>query len=143
MMFLSELDFLEKVSVFWSTVFKSLLLQLYPISMKSELANKRLAALAQKASESFGSEEIAAELMSLREIAREEKDPAITKIFRLAAEYIQANGSFDLGYLENDEEDVVEMSDFEYLMQLIIHCEREANRAEIKEFRNLLVSELY
>lgn len=111
--------------------------------MKSELANKRLALLAQKASENFDAEEIAAELMAVREIAREEKDPAIIKILRLAAEFIQANESFDLGYLENDEEDVVEMSDFEYLMELIIHCDREANRAEIREFRNLLVGELY
>lgn len=111
--------------------------------MKSELANKRLSALVQMAAKSFDAEEIAAELMSIRELAKEEKDPAIIKILRLAAEYIQANESFELGYVEGDEEDVVEMSDFEYLMELIIHCDREANRSEIREYRNLLVGELY
>ena len=110
--------------------------------MRSDKANKMLATLAEKASKSFDAESIAEELLAIREIAKEEKDPAIIKILRLAAEYIESNENFDLGYVESDEEEVLEMSDFEYLMELIIHSDREANKAEIKEIRDLLIAEL-
>jgi fructose/tagatose bisphosphate aldolase len=111
--------------------------------MRSDKANKMLAALAEKASKAFDAEAVAAELLAIREIAKDERDPAIIKILRLAAEYIQSNEGFDLGYVESDEEEVVEMSDFEYLIELIIHADREANKAEIKEIRDLLIAELY
>lgn len=102
-----------------------------------------LAELAKKSSKKFKPEEISSELLAIREIAKEEKDPAIIKILRLAAEYIEANEGFDIGYVESDEEEIVEMTDLEYLIELIIHSDREANRTEIKEIRDLLVAELY
>lgn len=111
--------------------------------MKSDKANKMLAKLAEKATKSFDAEGISKELLAIREIAKDEKDPAIIKILRLAAEYIESNDNFDVGYVEADEEEVVEMSNFEYLIELIIHSDREANKAEIKEIRDLLIAELY
>lgn len=111
--------------------------------MKSEVANKRLADLIVKASKEFDSDAIASELMSIREIAKEEKDPSVTKILRLASEYIESNGTFEIGYVESEEDEVVEMTDFEYLMELLIHSDREANREEIRGIRDLLIAELY
>ncbi len=111
--------------------------------MKSEVANKRLAKLIEQANQDFDSDAIAAELLSIRELAKEEKDPAVIKILRLAAEYIESNGSFELGYVESEEDEVVEMSDFDYLMELIIHSDREVNREEIRGIRDLLIAELY
>ncbi len=111
--------------------------------MRSDKANKMLAALAEKAAKSFDAESISTELLEIREIAKDERDPAIIKILRLAAEYIQNNDGFDIGYVEADEEEVVEMTDFEYLIELIIHSDRETNKAEIKEIRDLLIAELY
>jgi hypothetical protein len=114
------------------------------VDMKSEKANKKLADLVKSSKKSWDSESIASALLEIREIAKAEADPAIVKILRLASEYISANDGFDTGYLSSDEENAdLEMSDFDYLIELIIHSDKESNRSEIKEIRNLLVGQLY
>lgn len=109
--------------------------------MRSPEANLSLAKLSKSAKESFDSSAIVKELKSVREMAKEEKDPAATKIIRLAYEYIEQNEGFELGYVE--EEEIGDLSDFEYLMELLIHNDRDANKEEIKEIRDRLWSELY
>ena len=116
----------------------------YIHNMKSEKANKKLADLVKSSKKSWDSESIAAALLEIRETAKEEGDPAIIKILRLASEYIAANDGFDTGYLSSDEENAdLDMSDFEYLIELIIHSDKESNRSEIREIKDLLVGQLY
>lgn len=109
--------------------------------MKSKKANDQLQSLIEKCKEGISPEELADELLEIRELAQLEQDPAIIKILRLAAEYIGENEDFDIGYVE--EEEMGEMSDIEYLLELIIHSDVEANREEIREIRDLLNEELY
>lgn len=101
-----------------------------------------LESLANDAAKDFNADKIVEKLKEIREIAKEEKDPTVVKILRLTYEYIEQNENFDIGHLD-EEEDGLEMSDFQYLMELIIHIDREINRTEVREIRDLLMSELY
>lgn len=109
--------------------------------MKSKEANRRLSELIEKAKEGMSPEAIADEMLEIRDMAKIEADPAIVKILRLAAEYIGENEHFDLGYVA--EEEIGEMSDLEYLLELVLHSDREANREEIRAIRDRLNEELY
>ena len=109
--------------------------------MKNTKANKILEDLAAASAKEFNAEEIVEKLKELRELAKEEKDPTVVKILRLAYEYIEQNGNFDIGHI--DEEEGLDMSEFQYLMELIIHIDREVNRQEVREIRDLLIGELY
>lgn len=128
--------------------------------MRSAEANQELEKLARLSVEDFDAELIVEKLKEIREIAKEEKDPAVIKILRLCYEYIEENEDFDLDYFEktrnlqlegeeDDEEDDdteiddMGMTDFEYLMQLIIRSSNESNRIEIGHFRDILYEELY
>lgn len=110
-------------------------------NMKSKEANRRLSELIEKAKEGMTPEAIADELLEIRDMAKIEADPAVIKILRLTAEYIGENEHFDLGYVE--EEEIGEMSDLEYLLELVLHSDREANREEIRAIRDRLNEELY
>lgn len=109
--------------------------------MKSKVANDRLKALIGQCKEGISTEALADELLEIRELAKLEKDPAIIKILRLAAEYIGENDDFEIGYVE--EEELGDMSDIEYLLELIVKSDVEANREEIREIRNVLNTALY
>lgn len=91
--------------------------------------------------EDYDRDELVEKLKELRELARKEEDPAIVKILRLCYEYIESNEDFDIGYMA--EEGIEDMTDMEYLLELLLHSDREANRKEIREIRDLLWAELY
>lgn len=97
--------------------------------------------LSAEAAKEFDAEKIAEKLRGIRELAKEEKDPTAVKILRLAAEYIEQNGHFDIKYI--DEEEGLDMTEFQYLMELLVHIDREVNRLEIREIRDHLMAELY
>ena len=80
-------------------------------------------------------------LKEIREIAREEKNPALVKICRLCYTYIEENENFDINF--GDEEEELGMTDLEYLLELMLQSEREVNLQEIREIRDLLTTELY
>ena len=109
--------------------------------MIQEQGNKKIEALIEAVKKDFNAEEVIAHLKEIREIARAERNPALVKICRLAYTYIEENGHFDIEFL--DEEEGLDMSDFEYLLELMIHSDREANLQEIREIRDLLTEELY
>jgi hypothetical protein len=109
--------------------------------MNNQDGNKRLEALIELNKEEINVEKTAAELREIRELARAEKDPALVKICRLIYEYLEENEDFDLGYVE--EEEIGDMTDLEYLLQLMIKSNLEVNREEIREYRNRLTEELY
>ncbi|MCB9246539.1 MAG: hypothetical protein H6606_08925 [Flavobacteriales bacterium] len=110
--------------------------------MKTEKANKMINELLEFVrDEDHDLDELVEKLKELREIAKKEEDPAIVKILRLCYEYIENNEDFDIGYME--EEGIEDMTDIEYLLELLLHSDREANRKEIREIRDLLWAELY
>ncbi|PDH51067.1 MAG: hypothetical protein CNE98_07535 [Bacteroidetes bacterium MED-G17] len=110
--------------------------------MQSQAAIEKLQEIIKKSNKKFDSEWISSQLLAVRELAKEEKDPTVIKILRLASEFIQENEHFDLGFFEEEEEEM-EISEFEYLLQLIIQAEKPANREEITLFRDLLWASLY
>lgn len=109
--------------------------------MISAKGNKKVEALLAAVKKEFNAEEIIEALKEIREIAREEKNPALVKICRLAYTYIEENEHFDINFV--DEEEGLDMSDLEYLLELILQSEREVNLQEIREIRDLLTEELY
>jgi len=108
--------------------------------MKNVDANLKLEKLAVASKKKFDPEAIVDELMEIREIAREESDPTAVKILRLASEYIAENGNFDINFLDEDGGD---LTDFEYLTQLLVNIHKDVNREEIQEIRDVLMGELY
>ena len=108
--------------------------------MKNIDANLKLEQLAVAAKKSFDPEEVVDQLMEIRELAREEKDPTAVKILRLASEYIGQNGNFDINFLDEDGGD---LTDFDYLVQLLVSIHKDVNREEIREIRDMLMEELY
>jgi hypothetical protein len=105
-----------------------------------ELADKILA----KAAKEFDAEWVSTNLKALREMAREEGDPAVIKILRLAYEHIDENGDFNIGFASDEDEDGSEeegiITDLEYLLTLVQRSEREKSKEEIKEMKTLLLS---
>jgi len=109
--------------------------------MNSEKGNKKIEALLASVRKEFKAKEIIDALKEIREIAREETNPALVKICRLAYEYIDQNDNFDVEL--QDEEEEIEMPPMEYLLELMLHSDREINMLEIKEFKDVLTEELY
>jgi len=109
--------------------------------MKSAKGNKMIEDLLTSLESEVSLEDVVNQLKAVREIALEEKDPALVKILRLCYTYIEENGDFELGFLE--EEGIEDMSDLEYLLQLILQSDKEANRKEIADMRDLLWDALY
>jgi hypothetical protein len=109
--------------------------------MKEAKANLAINNLLKQVKTQFDAEKSIAQLAEIRTLALEEADPTIVKICRLASEYITANGTFDIGYVA--EEEIGDMSDLEYLLELMLKVDKPANREEIQEIRDRLKGELY
>lgn len=109
--------------------------------MISAKGNKKIEDLLASVRKEFNGEEIIEALKEIREIAREEKNPALVKICRLCYTYIEENENFDINFGDEDED--LGMTDLEYLLELMLQSEREVNLQEIREIRDLLTAELY
>jgi len=109
--------------------------------MKSSKANEMINELLTVVKGEYDQEAVIVKLKEIRDIAKVEQDPAIVKIIRLCYDYMEENGNFDIGFME--EEGIEDMTDLEYLLQLILQSDKEANRKEIREIRDLLWAELY
>tara|TARA_B100001059_G_scaffold224771_1_gene251260 strand:+ start:429 stop:758 length:330 start_codon:yes stop_codon:yes gene_type:complete len=109
--------------------------------MREAKANLAINNLIKDASKKFDADKVVGQLQEIRTFGLEEKDPTIVKICRLASEYISENGNFDLGYVADEE--IGDMTDFEYLMELMLKVDRQANREEIQEIRDRIKGELY
>ena len=109
--------------------------------MREAKANLAINNLMKDTSASFDAEKVVAQLQEIRTMALEEEDPTVVKICRLASEYIAANGHFDLGYVA--EEEIGDMTDMAYLLELVLKIDKQANREEIQEIRDRLKAELY
>jgi hypothetical protein len=109
--------------------------------MKEAKANLAINKLLKEVKEGFNAESVVAQLQEIRELGKAEEDPTVVKICRLAKEYIEANEGFDVGYVADEE--IGDMSDMEYLLELMLKIEKQENREEIQEIRDRIKGELY
>jgi hypothetical protein len=108
--------------------------------MREAKANLAVNNLLKDVTKKFDADKTVAQLAEIRVLALEEEDPTIVKICRLATEFITAKGNFELGYVA--EEEIGDMSDMEYLLELMLKVEKPANREEIQEIRDKIKGEL-
>jgi hypothetical protein len=109
--------------------------------MREAKANLAINNLLKDVTKKFEGDKVVAQLGEIRTLALEEEDPTIVKICRLASEFIAEKENFDLGYVA--EEEIGDMTDMEYLLELMLKVERPANREEIQEIRDKIKGELY
>lgn len=88
----------------------------------------------------FDTEYLVNQFKELRKFALAEEDPTVTKVLRLAYEFIEANESFMIGLEEYTPENDEECVDF--FLQLLSESNKPINREEIKEFRDVLKDNL-
>jgi hypothetical protein len=108
--------------------------------MREAKANLAVNNLLKDVTKKFDADKVIAQLAGIRVLALEEEDPTVVKICRLASEYISEKKNFDLGYVA--EEEIGDMTDMEYLLELMLKVERPANREEIQEIRDKIKEEL-
>lgn len=119
--------------------------------MKTHVANEKLNSILEKVEKNgVSATGLIDDLKDLREIAQKEQDPLVTKVLRLAYEYLQENTSFDVqAQFEEDEEGneyPIEIEDNEnllYLLNLLRNADHKVNREEIKDYRTSLKESLY
>lgn len=108
--------------------------------MREAKANLAINNLLKDVTKKFEGDKVVAQLAEIRTMALEEEDPTIVKICRLASEYITENKNFDLCYAA--EEEIGDMTDMQYLLELMLKVDRQANREEIQEIRDRIKKEL-
>jgi len=119
--------------------------------MKIAAANKKLDAIIENVEKNgVLAEGLIEELKELREFALKEQDPLVTKVIRLAYEYLSENQAFDVQAQYDEDEDgseyPIEIEDKEnllYLLNLLKNADHKINREEIKDYRTSLKEELY
>lgn len=102
--------------------------------MREAKANLAINKLLKDVSKKFDAKVVVSQLAEIRVLALEEKDPTIVKICRLASEFITEKENFDIGYVA--EEEIGEMTDIAYLLELMLKVDKPANREEIQEIRD-------
>jgi hypothetical protein len=119
--------------------------------MKTATGNKKLEAIIAKVEkDGVSAKGLVEDLKDLREIAKKEEDPLVTKVLRLTYEYLIANEAFDVeGQFDEDEEgneypiEVEDQENLVYLLTLLLKADHKINREEIKDYRSALKLSLY
>lgn len=118
--------------------------------MKTEKGNKALRELIEKINNDFDIAETIEALKNIRQVALEEEDPLLVRVFRQTYEYLEENECFDYTvekeYEENEEGEEEEtikapgtdVENLTYLLSLILKSDNRFNREEIKEMRTWL-----
>lgn len=102
--------------------------------MKNSKANELIGKiLADIEKSSVNVETLVPMFKELRELAKAEQDPLITRSIRLVYEHLEANGGWEFQTLEDSEE--VE-ENLAYLVSLYAKSENKYNRDEIREIAN-------
>ena len=121
------------------------------IKMKTHPANEKLTELITLATKKgTTSKKLIEGLKDLREIALLEQDPLVTKVLRLAYEFLEENDDFSVeAQYEEDEEgneyplEIPSQENLVYLLTLLKKADHKINREEIKDYRTALKTELY
>jgi hypothetical protein len=77
-------------------------------------------------------------LKEFRQYGLKAENPLVTKVSRLAYEHLEANGDFLVRYVDEDLES--EVSNFEYLLQLLADPANKYNREDLQAFRDYLLA---
>lgn len=102
--------------------------------MKSSKANELIAKIIKEIeTNSVNVENLVPLFTELREMAKQEQDPLITRSIRLVNEHLEANGGWEFQTLEDSEE--VE-ENLTYLVSLYAKSENKYNRDEIRDIAN-------
>jgi len=102
--------------------------------MKSSKANELIEKIIKEIeTNSVNVENLIPMFTELREMAKLEQDPLITRSIRLVNEHLQANGGWEFQTLEDSEEVEENLS---YLVSLYAKSENKYNRDEIREIAN-------
>ena len=120
--------------------------------MKTLVANTKIEAVIKKVEkEGILAKGLVDDLKEIREIAKKEEDPLVTKVLRLTYEYLTENKTFDVeGQYDEDEEGneypiegIEDQENLSYLLNLLVQAEHKINREEIKDYRSALKRALY
>ncbi|MEC8693028.1 MAG: hypothetical protein VXX46_04540 [Bacteroidota bacterium] len=104
--------------------------------MRDAKANKNLEKLISIVdSEGIQTDKLIKPIQEIREIAKEEKDPLVTRALRLAWQHIEANESFNIPLAEEIETETENLS---YFLSLCIKNENDFNREDLREMTNNL-----
>lgn len=102
--------------------------------MKNQKANELIGSIIKEIeTNSVNVEKLVPMFRELREMAKLEEDPLITRSIRLVYEHLEANGGWEFQTLEDSEE--VE-ENLTYLVSLYAKSENKYNRDEIREIAN-------
>ncbi len=102
--------------------------------MKNQKANDLIGSIIKEIeTNSVNVEKLVPMFKELREMAKLEEDPLITRSIRLVYEHLEANGGWEFQTLEDSEE--VE-ENLTYLVSLYAKSENKYNRDEIREIAN-------
>lgn len=105
--------------------------------MKSAQSIKKIKEIRDAYLKGIEKDQLISALKELREIAKEEKDPIVVKSLRLAYEYIEENGDFNISFTDEEEEgedEMEELTGFEYFLELISQSENKYNQEELMSF---------
>lgn len=104
--------------------------------MKNSKANELIAKIIKEVeSNSVNVDALIPMLTELRDMAKMEQDPLITRSIRLVMEHLNENGGWEYQTLEDSEE--VE-ENLTYLISLYAKSENKYNRDEIREIANAM-----
>lgn len=107
--------------------------------MKNAQANDLIAKIIKEIeTDSVNAEVLVPQLKALRDMAKLEEDPLITRSIRLVYEHLEANGGWEFQTLEDSEE--VE-ENLTYLISLYAKSDNKYNRDEIREIANKMTTE--
>ncbi len=102
--------------------------------MKSSKANELIDKILKEIEKnSVNADTLIPMFKELRDMARAEQDPLITRSVRLVYEHLEANGGWEFQTLEDSEEVEENLS---YLVSLYAKSENKYNRDEIREIAN-------
>ncbi len=102
--------------------------------MKNQKANDLISKIIKEIeTNSVNVETLVPMFKELREMAKLEEDPLITRSVRLVYEHLESNGGWEFQTLEDSEEVEENLS---YLVSLYAKSENKYNRDEIREIAN-------
>jgi hypothetical protein len=107
--------------------------------MQSNEANAILEKIQKSVDKSgIDADSIIPQLQKAREYALKDNEPLLTRALRLAWQHLEANGGFEISYLEDAES---QEENFSYMLSLMIKSDNNYNRDELREITNLMQAE--